>query len=245
MLLRRSVLPWFLLLLLLGAFGASLCRPDGVARSLGLGDAVEQRYRTYWRGQMRSFHRRVDRNTPAGAIIFLGASTVQGLNASQVRACSANFGIGGETSGELLDRLGDYGSLKRASAIVVMTGLNDVLRRDDADLGGRYRRLLAALPPATPVILSSLPQLPASHRPGRRFGPRIARANQLARTACEERPSCRFVDLHEPMSRFGALTEPDGIHLNSTGYALWSRLLRDALTAVGVNEHPCQGSASG
>jgi lysophospholipase L1-like esterase len=232
--------PWLVALVAVALAAATLWRPDSVAQRLGLGAAVVQRQHDAWRQQLRAHYRRLDANTPAGATIFLGASTVQGLNAAQVRACHANFGIGGETARELVARLDDYGSLDRAAAVVVMTGLNDVLRRDDADLADHYRRLLARLPADPPVILSSLPRLSPATERGRSFAPAVVRANEQARAACGSRHNCRFVDLHGAMSPLVTLTERDGIHLDAAGYALWSRLLRDALAATGVGERPCR-----
>lgn len=243
--LRRPLLPWLLLLLLSLAFVAALWRPDGVARRLGLGQLVAERQQDLWLGRMRAHHRRLDASTPAGATVFLGASTVQGLNAARVRACSVNFGIGGERAPELVERIGDYRSLRRASAIVLMTGLNDVLRGDDAGLDDDYRRLLAALPPGTPVVWSSLPKLSPAVAAGRERAAAVMRANRLARAICATRANCRFVDLHGDMTDPAAFTASDGIHLDSAGYALWSRLLRDALAAAGVAEAPCTGASGG
>lgn len=238
---RRPLLPWLLLILVSAAFVAALWRPDGVALRLGLAPLVAERQHDLWLRRMHAHHLRLDATTPTGATVFLGASTVQGLNAARVRACSANFGIGGERSHELAERIGDYRSLRQASAIVVMTGLNDVLAGDDAELADHYRRLLAALPVHTPVIWSSLPRLSPEVAIGRARAAAVARANRLARAACAMRANCRFVDLHGDMPAPAAFTDADGIHLNSAGYALWSRLLRDALTAAGVSEAPCTG----
>lgn len=232
--------PWLVALVAVALTAATLWRPDSVAQRLGFGAAVAERQHDAWRQQLRAHYRRLDSNTPAGATIFLGASTVQGLNAAQVRACHANFGIGGEAARELVGRLDDYGSLDRAAAVVVMTGLNDVLRRDDADLADNYRRLLARLPAGQPVILSSLPRLSPAAETSRFHASAVVRANEQARAACASRPNCRFVDLHGAMSPLVTLTERDGIHLDAAGYALWSRLLRDALAAAGVAEGPCR-----
>lgn len=243
--LRHPLLPWLLFLAAAAAFAVTLWQPDGVALRLGLNERVDARRHALWRDRLHAHHRRLDANVPAGATLFFGASTVQGLAAAGVRACHANFGIGGETAAELARRLPDYRSPGRAAAIVVMTGLNDVLRGDDDGLGESYRRVLAALPADRPVIMSSLPRLPPGGEAGMSRVAAVTRANSLARAACAARRNCRFVDLHEEMSRPAALTEPDGVHLNPAGYVLWSRLLREALAAAGVPEEPCPNSNGG
>lgn len=241
----RRLLPWLLVAVAVAAFAAALLRPDAVARRLGLGEAVAARQQARWEAEMRGHLRRLDATTPVGATVFVGASTVQGLNAAAVRACHANLGVGGETAARLADRIGGYRSIRSASAVVAMTGLNDVLRGEDAGIGGSFRRLLGAVPAGTPVILSSLPRLSPAVRDAERRAAAVARANALARAACADRAGCRFVDLHGAMSGHAALWDPDGIHLNSAGYALWSRLLREALAEAGVGEAPCQGAGGG
>lgn len=237
--LKSRLLPWLLLLAATAAFAAALWRPDSMAMRLGLAPLVEERRDAFWQQRLRAHYRRLDAGTPAGAVVLLGDSNVQGLNASRVAACTASFGIGGETAAQLVARIGDYRSADRAAAIVVLTGLNDVLRGTDANLAATLRRLLGALPTDKPVLLSSLPRLTADA--GRAHGPAAVRANQILAAACRERRGCRFVDLHTAMTAPAALMEPDGIHLNPAGQALWSGLLRKELAEAGVADRPCAG----
>ncbi|MDO9488971.1 MAG: SGNH/GDSL hydrolase family protein [Sphingomonadaceae bacterium] len=230
------LLPWLLLAAALLALAVTVWRPDEVAWRLGLGDQLAARQDSMWERRLRSHYRRLDGSTPAGAVVFLGASSVQGLNAAAVRSCTASFGIGGETAEQLVERIGDYRSIDRAAAVVVMTGLNDVLRGRGATLEGTYHRLLAALPADRMVLLSSMQRLP----PGHPLADAVGHANIAARRACAGRRGCRYVDLQGAMFGRTAVWEPDGIHLNPAGYALWSQLLRDSLAAAGVAERPCQ-----
>lgn len=230
------LLPWLLFAGALAAFAVALWRPDEVGWRLGLGERLAARQDATWERRLRAHYRRLDGSTPAAAVVFLGASSIQGLNASAVRSCSASFGIGGETATELVERVGDYRALDRAAAIVVMTGLNDMLRGDGAAVGPAVRRLLAALPPGVPVILSSTVRLLDPAR-----GRELQGVNDALRAACAAHRGCRFVDLAAAMEDPAALIEPDGIHLNPTGYALWVRQLRSALDAAGVADRPCGG----
>jgi lysophospholipase L1-like esterase len=235
----RRALPWLIALLATLAAVASLWRPESVLRRLGLGPVAAERQYTAWRSELRAHYRRLDANTPPGATVFLGASTVQGLNAAQVRPCHAAFGIGSERAPELVERLGDYRSLDRAAAIVVLTGLNDVLQGEGDRLGVHYRALLAALPARPPILMSSMqPLSPQVASRGDRAAA-VVRANAEARAACAARPGCRFVDLHGAMAGSSGLLERDGIHLAPGGYALWARLLRQSLAASNVSEAPC------
>ena len=229
----RAWLPWLLLAAALLALAVTLWRPDAVAWRLGLGDQLAERQNRLWQGRLRAHYRRLDGSTPAGAVVFLGASSVQGLNASAVRSCTASFGIGGESAAQLAARVGDYRALDRAGAVVVMTGLNDVLRGDGATVGASVARLLAALPAGTPVLLSSTARIADPARAAA-----VDRANAAMRAACRRHAACRFVDLQAAMTD-PALLEPDGIHLSPAGYALWARLLRAALDDAGVPDRAC------
>lgn len=239
--LRSRLLPWLLLIAALAAFGAALWRPDDLALRLGLAPLVAERRDELWQHRLRAHDRRLDASAPAGATILLGDSNVQGLNGSRVGACTVNLGIGGETSAQLAVRVGDYASLERAAVIVVLTGLNDVLRGRAADLAASLRRLLAALPPGTPLLLTSLPRLAPASPAGRAHGDAVARANEIIATLCRARPGCRLVDLHHAMTAPAALMEADGIHLNPAGQALWVGLLRQELAAAGVADRSCAG----
>lgn len=229
-------LPWVMLAGALVALGTALWSPDATAVRLGFGERLEARQNDLWQRRLRAHYRRLDGTAPAGATIFLGASSIQGLATSRVRSCSVSFGIGGETSTELAARVGDYRSLDRAAAIVVMTGVNDVLRHRGGDVGPAARRLLAALPPHVPVLLSSTARLADPLRSG---GGGMTAVNLALRDACSARKSCRFVDLYGAMKTPATLLEADGIHLNPQGYSLWISLLRRELDAAGVPDRPC------
>jgi lysophospholipase L1-like esterase len=38
-----------------------------------------------------------------------------------------------------------------------------------------------------------------------------------------------------------AFLEPDGVHLNPAGYAVWARVLRESLDAASVPDRSCAG----
>ncbi len=230
-------LPWLIVAALLAALGAALWRPEAVARRLGLDERIGEAKRQRWQADMRGQYARLDRSVPAGALLFLGDSHVQGFNAAQVGSCTASFGIGGETARELAARVTELKSLDRAAAIMVQIGTNDVLRDEDDRLADSYYRLLAALPADRPVLLSSLPRMV----PGSDHAFQVVRGSGVARAACARRPNCHFVDLAAAMDDPAALLEADGIHLNPAGYAVWARVLREALAKAGVADKSCAG----
>src|SRR5262245_21550491 len=58
--------------------------------------------------QIQAFQIKVDGNVPDGSVLFFGDSLVQGLCVVAVTPNAVNFGIGGDTTAGLLDRLPHY-----------------------------------------------------------------------------------------------------------------------------------------
>lgn len=171
---------------------------------------------------MLSIYKQVDATTPHGSVVFLGDSIIQSLSATAVSPQAVNFGISGQTSGQLLSTLGQYTSLKSACAVVLMIGVNDIRHGVDG-LGERYKQLLLSIP--APVVLASVTPV---------AGFDISTAVTSAKSACKSHSRCTFVDVSNLPP--GSMKE-DGIHLTTSGYAHLIPLLRDAITTAG-KEHP-------
>lgn len=191
---------------------------------------ITDHYRT-----MLRYQRRMDGNVPDRAVIFIGDSLTQGLSTDAVACPSVNYGIGSDTTVGVLGRLGEYGSLKRASAVVLAIGVNDLLFRDNAGIVENYRRILASLPPDLPVVCSAL--LPI-HEPI--YGPsavtnaRIRELNTALKALCSNQPRCEFSDAGPDLTDGSGnlretLQDSDGIHLNARGNAIWIGVLKGAL----------------
>ncbi len=194
---------------------------------------ITDHYRT-----MVRYQRRMDGNVPDRAVVFIGDSLTQGLCTDAVACPSVNYGIGSDTTVGVLGRLGEYGSLKRASAVVLAIGVNDLLYRDNASIVGNYRRILTALPPELPVVCSAL--LPI-HEPI--YGPsvvtndRIRALNSALKGLCADEARWTFVDAGPGMSDatgnlLESLQDGDGIHLNARGNAIWIGELKASVTTA-------------
>ena len=133
---------------------------------------------------------------PAGAIILMGDSIA--YKAPFEGRCIANRGIGGERSDQLLANLGRWPSLRRASAVVIAIGTNDVWQHRPEGLGKNVAAIIARIDAPTYVL-----GLSAKLRG-------VAEANRILRAACRGR--CTFIES-------GGEVAPDGIHLAPAGYA--------------------------
>jgi len=209
---------------------------DRVERKLGTFQTatrpeITEHYRTMLRYQIR-----MDGSVPEKAVIFIGDSITQGLSVSAVSPLSVNYGIGGDTTFGVLQRLPLYKSIGRASAVVLAIGINDIKRRSNDDIIRNYKKIIEQIPKRTPVVLSAV--LPVDEKSRDEWhGRNQARTKELNLSLkklaiAEDRVF--FVDATPRIiDGSGNLAveyhEGDGIHLNSRGYAIWIDVLRGGL----------------
>ncbi len=181
---------------------------------------------------MRRVHGWMDASVPDHAVIFLGDSIVQGLATAAVTSHAVNYGIGGTSAAQLAELIPLYESLPRAQAIVLSTGINDIIGGQTSALEQRYRQILNQLPATVPLVWSSvmptrIKQISAAD---------IDQANQIIKALCQQRSGCIHVDawtlFNNPSHRLEQLLLEDGIHLSPAGYQLWIEALRLALADV-------------
>lgn len=179
--------------------------------------------------------RRLDGNAEKGRVVFLGSSTLQGLDTGSVTARPLNLGLGGDTVQGLLERLRTYSSPKDASAIVLNIGLNDIVRGVEVDRLP-YQRLLGELPGHVPLFVLGLQAVRrAAPDEEERINRAVVEANARLSALCAVRRSCRY--LGNPVNsaaRSEPLWEPDGLHLSAAGYARLRAALVQGLAAGGV-----------
>ena len=206
---RRIALLLVLLVISVAAFGPSWLTWDHILAKLGL--AVE--YQPTVRSRIELLTR-MDSGQPSGAVLLLGDSlTDRFKDYARLAPQVVNYGVGGQTSQELLQSLPRYGLVHRASLIVLTIGTND-LRLDQVDgIETRLREISAALP--GPMIWNAIP--PTAYGDN-------SRVNAAARKVCADRPDCRFL-----VTDFAPEDFTDGSHLRPSGYAKWAANLKLAI----------------
>lgn len=182
---------------------------------------------------MLIYHKWMDENVPDNCVIFLGSSITQSLAVAAVAPYAVNYGIGGETTAQLLDAMPYYKSLHRAKTVVLAIGGNDITQGQQHKLKERYEKIIAALPRDVPLIWSSvMPIKVASWMKMKESD--IDDANRIIKSLCERRRNCTFVDTHSFLTdsdnrMIQRYFLDDGIHLSPDGYRQWIRALREAL----------------
>lgn len=137
-----------------------------------------------------------------------------------------NFGIGGERSAHLLQRLEPL-IRQRPDRIFILIGTNDLASGiSAAEIGANVdeilRRLRAALPGCTLHLQGAMPR-------ARKFAARIRTLNGIYEEVAH-RHAATYIDLFAPFEDgSGQMQERytyDGLHLNGSGYARWREVLQ-------------------
>jgi len=190
---------------------------------------------------MVRYQERIDGNVPPGSVIFIGDSITQGLCVDAVANPAVNFGIGSDTTVGVLNRLPKYRCLEGASAVVLAIGINYLTTEgSDNTLKDNYRRILSAIPPKVPIVVSAVLPVDETLLPRKNqhiTNLRIANLNDYLKTLCQTDARCVFVDTGAKLkNNVGGLNstfhDGDGVHLNSKGYIIWIEELRNTLNEV-------------
>ncbi len=183
-----------------------------------------------------AFHCRIDACVPDDAVIFIGDSFIQGMCVSAIVERGVNFGIGGDTTSGVLKRLPTYTCIKKARAIVLAVGFNDLCERNNSQILKNYREILLKLPENVKVIFCSVLPIDENCR-SERYNDRIIELNRSSAEMCSSMENCQFADLTDKFrDTQGNLSqqyhEGDGIHLNSKGYSIYNETLKALLMSV-------------
>jgi len=231
------------LLLVHGLLALMLWKSDCVSRvqrRLGPTRQITDQY-----NRMLAYQTLMDGNVPDRSVVFIGDSLTQGLCTDAVTYPSVNYGIAGDTTIGVLARLPKYQCIRRASAVVLAIGVNDMKFRDNQQIIQNYTRILNAFPQGMPIICSAvLPIVERIYAPRPVVkNARIAEFNRLLKTLCLQHSQCIFVDAGNKLADqtgnlSAAFQAGGGIHLNAAGNRIWIGELRKA---IGIVQQPKGG----
>ena len=176
------------------------------------------------------------------ATVFLGDSlTAEGNWAALFPAVPQvlNFGISGDTTDDVLARLGEVIDGK-PGLVLLLIGTNDLLRGQPVDAtADRIAEIVSRLrggSPATRLILQTLPPVNTTLDPGLRgFAPAASALNDRLATLASS-GGLQLVDVARALANdLGELPAPlsyDGLHLLPAGYTVWAERLRRDVPAL-------------
>jgi lysophospholipase L1-like esterase len=187
---------------------------------------------TPFRTEVEILKARLDAGLHArGSVVFLGSSSIRlwsTLEADFPGRAVVNCGFGGSTLRDWIYYGPELITHFEPSAIVMYCGENDLARGEDpevvfADFRRFYNMLRAAFPEVTLAYIS------VKLSPLRLYArERIERFNALVADFIRTRKSARFLDIYPALLTNGgeadpSYFQPDGLHLNTAGYAVLRR----------------------
>jgi lysophospholipase L1-like esterase len=191
-----------------------------------------------WEPEIREFEARDrEHSPPAGAIVFTGSSSVRGwesLEQDFKPFVVLNRGFGGSQIADVTRYVDRIVIPYRPSLVVLYAGDNDIANGRSpeqvaADFRGFVGKVRAGLPDV-PILYISIKPSPSRWA----LWPKMKQANALIRLWCGHNPGLGYVDVATPMlgpdgTPRAELFQEDGLHLNSRGYALWTRIVGPCL----------------
>ncbi len=189
---------------------------------------------------------RADRAAPPPRcqILFVGSSSIRywgRLSADMRPHPVLNRGFGGATIADVNRAFGVIVAPYRPRAIVFYAGENDVDRGADAEAVttafARFMAMKRRALGATPVYFVSLK--PSRLRWAQR--PVQIEANTAIARMADAAQDLVFVDVASAMLEDGAPRDvyvADGLHMNGDGYAIWTRIVGEALAAPAPSQAP-------
>lgn len=173
-----------------------------------------------------SYYKRMAGNLENDTNIFIGDSITQGLNVSAVKQNSVNFGIGGDTTKGVINRITDY-KVKETQDIYLLIGINDLQFRGNEEIINNYNTIFSKLNKNN-IYLTSIMPLDKDYqdRNNKFSNERIASLNKDLKDICNKNSKCKYIDIYQKLlDTNGYLDQKyhigDGIHLNTSGYNLW------------------------
>lgn len=206
--------------------------PGLIAWRLGLGARWAEFDSSYYAGRQRMLHQ-LDTAVQPGATLFVGDSILRSLDIGAIADHAAQFSLGGDTARRVAERINSYRTRYTARLVVLHVGTNDLNFRRGEQFEVPFRRVLALIPSATPVVMSAI--LPVDERVHRGYGNGdIVDANRRLARLCAEHRRCRFIDLTAGLKDAAGGLDPryhvgDGLHLSGAGYEVWTRAWQAAL----------------
>ena len=176
------------------------------------------------------------KRAPANPVVFAGSSSIRFWDTAAAfpGRATVNVGFGGSELRDTTHFLPRLIGPIHPTALVLYAGDNDLAAgRTPDQVRADFVSLVAALrklQPAVPVYFVAIK--PSPLRAGQ-FA-RQTEANRLVRAVCAADPMLHGIDIVPPMRTAAGqpnpeLFRPDRLHLNPAGYAIWTKIIAQAV----------------
>lgn len=177
---------------------------------------------------------RLAKSIDSHSVVFLGSSSVQGMDVGNIVNGAMNLGIGGERISQLDKRIRSYSNLSKARALVFMAGFNDVCKGVNLAYQ-QFSKMIQVAKGQSIVIVSIQPAISQSVCP--QLSQKTQDYNLLLNSYCHNTENCHYVNFAKNLklkaqdeeSLLAYFFEEDGIHLNAKGYDILEEDIRSSL----------------
>jgi len=180
--------------------------------------------------QMTAFHQRIDKNLEPDLNIFIGDSFIQGLAVSSVNENSVNYGIGGDTTEGVMQRLPLYHSIAKSKRVILAIGHNDLSTNNSVNSVDNLKMIFNTIPADVHVIFCSIFLVDESIVEGV-TNSKITELNYKINHLIRSYSNVTYINTNKWAAPRGSLRSSlhlgDGLHLNQRGNALWIKQLKE------------------
>lgn len=169
-------------------------------------------------------------------IVFIGDSIVQEMPIRQITPDGENYGIAGDTTKGVIDRLDTISILNKAYAIVIHIGINDFWFYGKDKIVDYYKILLDIIPKNTTTVINSIlpidedyESLPYNHQ--------IDETNKRIEELCQNHQHLHYCDSNSRMKNSAGYLDRDfhigdGLHLSELGYLMLIQSIASKLKQI-------------
>ena len=176
-----------------------------------------------------------------GSVVFVGSSSIRfwdSLTEDMAPAPVIQRGFGGAQMSHVLHNVHRVVTPYAPSRVVVYAGDNDLAAgygKNADDVVAQYRQLVSEIHGRLPEAKIDFIAIKPSTRRWEQW-PEMNRANLAIAAFAKEDPRLGYFDIATPMlgpdgRPRGELFRMDGLHLSPEGYAVWTEVIRPAITA--------------
>lgn len=228
----------FLIAALLAACGGSNSGEPSIFRDVECIRESEGLPADIWESAIAAYEASDVENAPEpGSIVFVGSSSILfwgTLDEDMAPMSVLNRGFGGSVIAHVTHFADRIVLPYEPTAIVLYAGDNDIGSGLSADCTLRdfeaFVEHIRSMAPDTPIYYISIKPSPARWE----LWEEMQRANQLIEARTGTQPALHFIDVSEAMldeqgQPIGELFLPDGLHMTTAGYELWTSIVRPRL----------------
>lgn len=162
----------------------------------------------------------LDKFIPDKSVLLFGDSIMNSVDSAAIPN-AVNLSISGNLTAGIVKQMMQMSAVKRASAIVLQGGINDMVNNGDGEIVDGYATMLRLA--KTPVFLVGVPPVRDAE-----LNDRVTAITAKLKALCQKTERCHFIDT----SSLRGDVFRDHVHPNEAGIAILTKLIAQALATT-------------